>query len=201
MSTECSICIQPSETVIQCQKCKYTSCEECLKRYFETISEPCCPSCTDVWSREFIVIHFKSFYSDFVKMRQKLLLALMPDTQQFADREKDARAIIENIRETKEFIHEIKQHFYKIQKHTQYYAKSLSKGLSKDPLDKDILRQYRKCKKEQDILYERVFESEESTKITDSDNMIAYLRDYSIKNPNITKRLESGIFCRCPVDS
>jgi len=96
---ECEICANNVlvKKIVSCPSCEYKACKDCIKKYFETLQEPACPSCSVVWTREFISSHFKSFYTDYKKMREKVLLerekVLMPETQELAEREKQARKL------------------------------------------------------------------------------------------------------------
>ena len=97
---DCGICA--SENVAKsrmavCPACDYASCVDCLRQYFKELPEPACPSCSKVWTREFISLHLGGFYNDYKKMREKLLLErekmLLPETQAAAELEKQARLI------------------------------------------------------------------------------------------------------------
>ena len=96
---ECGICTsQAIQTrIVSCPSCQYVSCNTCLKTYFKEISEPRCPSCLVIWTREFVMIHFKAYKKEYTKMRERFLfereLALMPDTQFFAENEMKAREL------------------------------------------------------------------------------------------------------------
>ena len=99
MEMECEICVNSvvAKKIVSCPSCEYKACKDCIKKYFETLPEPACPNCSIVWTREFISSHFKSFYTDYKKMREKMLLerekVLMPETQEQAEREKQARIL------------------------------------------------------------------------------------------------------------
>ena len=100
---QCSICISTilKTQLVSCPSCEYISCKECLKKYFEEILEPKCPSCSVILTREFIFNNFKSFKKQYNNMRQKFLyqqeLSLIPDTQFLAENELQARDIDKTI--------------------------------------------------------------------------------------------------------
>ena len=97
---DCGICTRKimKSKIIECPTCSYQSCNKCLKTYFKEISEPRCPNCLVVWTREFVMTNFSSFKKEYTKMRERFLfereLALMPDSQHFAENELKARELI-----------------------------------------------------------------------------------------------------------
>ncbi len=102
---ECTICYRnlSPKNVVTCPTCEYKSCSKCLGTFFLEISEPKCPNCSNIWTREFICLHFKSFLSKFHNMRKEFLfqreVALLPSTQKFAEAKQYALKLSDEIKE------------------------------------------------------------------------------------------------------
>ena len=101
---DCGICTDTftKNRVAVCPGCQYVSCAGCLRQYFTELSDPACPNCSLVWTREFISLNFDGFYQDYKKMRERVLFErekiLMPETQADAEREVKAREIEEDVK-------------------------------------------------------------------------------------------------------
>lgn len=96
---ECTICYVKlnEKNLINCSACEYKACKKCLKTYFAELVETKCPNCSVIWTREFIFTNFKSFLKDFKDMREEVLfqreVALLPETQPYAENKKKAIAL------------------------------------------------------------------------------------------------------------
>lgn len=110
---DCEICALTVVTkkMVTCPTCEYKACHGCLKRYFESIPEPACANCSTTLTREFISVHFKSFFKEYKTMRERLLLdrekMLLPETQEIAEREKRARELEEKQKKNVERLTEL----------------------------------------------------------------------------------------------
>ena len=69
-----------------------------MKKYFLGISEPRCPNCLVVLTREFVRENFKMFSREYEKMRERFIfqqeIALMPSTLSFVENELKARELL-----------------------------------------------------------------------------------------------------------
>ena len=97
---QCTICVKTvkENRIISCPSCEYKSCSTCLKKYFLGISEPRCPNCLVVLTREFVRENFKMFSREYEKMRERFIfqqeIALMPSTLSFVENELKARELL-----------------------------------------------------------------------------------------------------------
>lgn len=98
LKMDCGICTQKvaESRVIICI-CEYKACHKCIRRYFATMLRPQCPNCAIIWTREFVMKNFRGFGQEYTRMREKFLfqqeLAIMPETQIFAENELKAREL------------------------------------------------------------------------------------------------------------
>ena len=180
----CLICCDVKNNIIVCYNCKYDVCEDCLSKYFKVIAEPKCPSCNLIWTHEFISTFSKEMYTCCLATIEKTLLEkeliLLPYTQEFAIREKEALSVLKHIEKINVRISEKKEKFYSIQKQVL--------KLEIKPSDSHYLLT------KQSKLFKQAFQSKESFYLADALDIVQKLRDVSsrvIRNYNI-------IFCNCP---
>jgi hypothetical protein len=97
----CNICLEESDSKsITCPKCSEVIHAQCMREHLlNTVLEPHCPSCSQVWTHDFVALHQTKqwrlgIYKDH---RQAVLLdrekSLLPDTQAEALRVKEQRVL------------------------------------------------------------------------------------------------------------
>ena len=98
---ECQICYTTVPRVVKCPSCNYESCKKCLEQYFASQTDVNCPSCSVVFTREFISTAIPGFLKTYKTMREKYLLdremALMPETQTAVIAERRRREVAEEV--------------------------------------------------------------------------------------------------------
>jgi hypothetical protein len=104
----CGVCVdtfnKTTRKALSCGFCDFTACAGCTKRYILSSSEDAqCMSCHHVWSREFLdgLMPKKFVEQDYKKHREDVLFdrerALLPETLPFAENEKAARVLDEEM--------------------------------------------------------------------------------------------------------
>lgn len=119
---ECPICClnfnKSKNAPVPCEtsNCHYVACKDCIRRYLlDSIHDPHCMNCRQVWSQRFIVKHLnKSFIDkDYKEHRVKVLtdieISKIPETLEFAEKKKKADEIDEKTEEIKLKIIQLKQ--------------------------------------------------------------------------------------------
>jgi hypothetical protein len=110
---DCQICYTTVPRVIQCPACNYNTCKKCLETYSVSQTDINCPSCSVVFTREFIATAIPGFLKTYKTMREKYLLdremALMPETQTAVVAERRRREAAEEMAALTARLREISQ--------------------------------------------------------------------------------------------
>jgi hypothetical protein len=115
----CAVCCQEFtrvvRTVIDCPYCDFKACTQCVRTYLlDTLNDPHCMSCKGEWNPEFVDEHLSASFrtGPLAKRRRDILLerekARLPDTVEAAQREKQKRALQQQLREVTSHVRELR---------------------------------------------------------------------------------------------
>ena len=137
--SSCIICLNDivhKASILACPACEKESCHSCLQSYFETISEPKCPNCFVLFTRDFLAKSCQKFMLTFKKKRETFLLeqelSKLPESQPFVEVVSFARASEVDIKAWSEREDELKRELQRLKEQKQYAKELVSQVKSKE---------------------------------------------------------------------
>lgn len=199
---DCLICMYDSIQIITCKSCSYRSCGKCLAMYFESVSEPKCPNCNVIWSRDFILSDFPNYYDDYVKKKERRLLeiemAKMPSTQVYVEQEKEARTMIANLKETFDLVDKWRAKFYRLQEAQTNIDRILSSA--KPSINQKYDRVRKQLRKKVSEMNQKAFRSNEAMIVFDANTHVSRLRDFTkLTKTTSQQTMARQITGKCPI--